>query len=79
MGWVGGGVGVKFELGGQVCSDWVLVDVGEVGGVVVGVENSTAIVSGLPDVEFGLQAERKASLDVLHCFFEGDVRGGRKQ
>ena len=35
MDWVGGGVGVELGLGGQVCSDWVLVDVGEVGGVVV--------------------------------------------
>jgi hypothetical protein len=41
------------------------------GGVVVGVENTTAVVSGLPYVEFALEAERKVPFDVLHCLFEG--------
>lgn len=35
MDWAGRGVGVEFGLGGQVGSDVVVVDVGEVGGVVV--------------------------------------------
>jgi hypothetical protein len=79
MGWVGGGVWVEFGLGGQVRSDGILVDVGEVGGVIVGVENTTAVVPGLPYVEFALQAEREVPFDLLHCLFEGDFRGGSQQ
>jgi hypothetical protein len=40
------------------------------GGVVVGVENTTTVVSGLPYVEVALQAEREVPFDVLHRFFE---------
>jgi hypothetical protein len=54
MVWVGGGVRVEVGLGGQVCSDGILVDVSEVGVVVLGVENTTTVVSGLPYVEFAL-------------------------
>ena len=52
MGWGGGGVGVEFGLGGQVCSDGILVDVREVGGVVVGVGDAAAVVTAFPYVEF---------------------------
>ncbi len=75
--WVGGGVRVEFGLGGQVCSDGISLDVSEAAGVVVGVENTTAIVAAFPHVEFALQAKGKSSFDVLHCFFEGDI--GRRR
>ena len=52
MGWGGGGVGVEFGLGGQVCSDGILVDVRDAGGVVVLIGDPVVCVASLPDVEF---------------------------
>ena len=74
MGWIGGGVRVEFGLGGQVCSDGILVDVGEVGGVIVLVGDAVVCEALFPDIQFAFQAEGEGSLDVLHGFFEGDVR-----
>jgi hypothetical protein len=66
-------MGVEFGLGGHVCSDGILVDVGEVGGVVVGVGDAVVCVASFPDFQFTFEAEGEGSLDVLHCFFEGEL------
>lgn len=78
MDWIGGGVWVGARLRGQVCSNGVLVDVGEVGSVVVGVDDAATVVTAFPHVEFALQEKGEVSFDVLHCFFEelgADARG----
>jgi hypothetical protein len=50
--------------------------VGEMSGVVVGVGDAVVCVAALPDIQLALYAKREISLDELHCFFEGDFRGG---
>ena len=45
-------MGVKARFRSEVGADRVLVDVGLMGCVVVGVENTTAIVTAFPHVEF---------------------------
>ena len=52
------------------------MDVGDVSGKVLGVDNSAAVVTAFPNVEFAFQAKGKPAFDVLHCFFERDVWGG---
>lgn len=72
MSWVGGGVRVEARLGGQVCTDGILMDVGEVGGVVVLVVDAVVGEASFPDIQIAFQAEGEGSFDVLHCFFERD-------
>lgn len=57
MGGVGGGVRVEFGLGGQVGLDGILVDVRQVGGVIVGVVDAMVCVASFPDIQFALEAK----------------------
>ena len=57
MGWVGGGVWVEFGLGGQVCSDGILVDVIEMGGVIVLVGDAVVCEASFPDIQFAPEAK----------------------
>jgi len=42
---------VELGLGGQVCSDGILVDVGEVGGVVLLVGDAVVCEASFPDIQ----------------------------
>lgn len=77
MGWVGSGVRVEARFRSEVGADQVLVDVSQMGGVVVGVGDAVVCEASFPDIQFALQAEGEGSFDVLHCFFEGDFGLGR--
>ncbi|HWW96368.1 MAG TPA: hypothetical protein VNY74_01665 [Edaphobacter sp.] len=52
------------------------MDVGDVGGVIVGVDDAVICIAPLPDIQLTLQSKGEASLYELHCFFERDLRGG---
>lgn len=41
---------VEFGLGGDISANGVLVDVGGVGGVIMSVSGTTAVVTSLPDI-----------------------------
>jgi hypothetical protein len=72
-----GGVGVGGCGDGEACADGILFDVGFVGLKFFWRVNLRLFEALRPDVEFAFEAEREASLDILHGFFEGDFGRGR--
>ena len=67
---------VEARFRSEVGADRVLVDVGLMGGVVVGVDDAMVCEASFPDIQFAFQAEGEGSFDELHCFFEGDLGRG---
>lgn len=74
-----GGVRIRIRRRNDAATDGILMDVTGADVKLLAGHDLAFIESSHPDVALALEAEGKAAFDVLHCFFQRNIRGGRDE